>query len=160
MQMHVSRHFCSTFPFYNPHHHSVKIFCVHTDYKSNQWGNTKITQWNQVCSSKFLPDWPLGPSASLTGFSLLLPATTGYSSTAALLSLLPPERQNPSLCCYKHLNRQAQRLSAPWEDTIPQPPLPGSPTPMPTGQLPSPTPLCSSAVTRIWPQGQTVSPEL
>lgn len=70
-----------------------------------------------VCSRKLLPDWPLGPSAPAKGLSLPSPASIGYSSAAALLSLLPPERQNSSLCCYQHLNRQVPRLSAPCEDS-------------------------------------------
>lgn len=70
-----------------------------------------------VCSRKLFPDWPLGLSAPVKGLSLLPPASTDYSSAAALLSLLPPERQNSSLSCYKHLNRQVPRLSAPCENS-------------------------------------------
>lgn len=139
MQMRVSRPFCSTFPFYNPHHPLVKTFCVHTGYKSNQWGNTKITQWKQqsVLVNCSLTDHS-GPQLLLQDFlsSFLL-------VLAALLSLLPPERQNSSLCCFKHLIRQALRLSAPCEDTHSPATTPWHPTPTPTGQLPSPMALSS-----------------
>lgn len=160
MQMHVSRHFCSTFPFYNPHHRSVKIFCVHADYKSNQWVILKSLNGSKsVLINCSLTDHS-GPQPLLQDF---------LSSFQLLLAIhlqlpffhcsLQKDKTLPCVVARTLTGRHGGSLH-PGKTPILQPPLPGSPTPMPTGQLPSPMPLCSSAVTRIWPQRQAVSPEL
>lgn len=113
MQMHISRHFYSTFLFYNPHHHSIKIFCVHTGYKANQRGHTKNTQWKQQSILvKCSLTCNLGPQPMLHDCPSFLLLVLAVHLQPPFLALLPPERQNSSPWYYKHLNRRAQRLSA------------------------------------------------
>lgn len=139
MQMHVSRHFCSTFPFYNPHHHSVKIFRVHSGYKSNQWGNTKITQWKQqsVLVNCSLTDHS-GPQPVLQDcLSSLLLVLAFHMQLSFFLCSLQRDKTRPCVVTSTLTGRQQDSLHL-VNTSTPQPPLSGSPRPTPPGQLPSP----------------------
>lgn len=107
MQMCFSRHFYSTFPFYNPHHHSTKIFC---GYKANQMGHTKNTQWKQPIWVKCSLTCNLGPQPMLHDCAsfLLLVLAILLQPPLFLCSLqLFPTLQQTS----QQAGTEAQRLS-------------------------------------------------
>lgn len=144
MQMCVRRPFCSTFPFYNPHHRLVKIFCVHTGYKSNQQGNTKITQWKQqsVLVNCSLTD-QLGPQPLLQDFlSSFLLVLAIHLQLPFFLCSFQKDKTLPCVVSSTLTGRHQGSLCLVKMPTA-KPPLPGSPTPTPMGQLPSPIALGS-----------------
>lgn len=134
--------FCSTFLFYNPHHHLVKIFCVHTGYKSNQWGNTKITQWKEqsVLVNCSLTEHS-GPQPLLQPSSLLLVLAIHLQLPFFLCSL-QKDKTPPRVVTSTLAGRHRGSLHLVNTPTA-QPALSGSPTPTSMGQLPSPTLLGS-----------------
>lgn len=147
MQMHVSRHFCRTFPFYNPHHHLVKIFCIYTGYKSNQWCNTKIAPWKQqsVLVNCSLTDH-LDPQPLLQNcLSSLLLVLAIHLQLPFFLCSLQKDKTLPCVVTSTLTGKHRGSLHL-VKTPSPQPPLPGSPTPTPTGQLPSPVLLGSRQV--------------
>lgn len=162
MQMRVSRPFCSTFPFYNPHHPLVQTFCVHTGYKSNQWGNTKITQWKQqsVLVNCSLTDHS-GPQLLLQDFlSSFLLVLAVHLQLPFFLCSLQKDKTLPCVVSSTLSGRHWGSLHLVKTPT-PQPPLPGIQHPHPRGSYPAPWhSAADSAVSRIWPQTQAVSSEL
>lgn len=143
MQMHVSRHFYSTFPFYNPHYQSEKIFCVHTGYKANQRGHTRNTQWKQQSILvKCSPTCNLGPQPVLHDcLSFLLLVLAIHLQPPFFLCSLQQDKTLPHIITNILTGRH--RGSLHFVNTpITQPQISDSPTPMLTGQSPSPTLFC------------------